>query len=70
MATFNEANQAKLSLKMKLCNYYWYDGSVVMSDGDDYSIVVHSSKMDNTVRKIVPFVHEGVSVKVEVNSRK
>jgi len=65
MATFNEANHARLSLKMTLSRYHWYNGSSVLSKDGDYYVVIHASKLDDGVRKIVPIVHKDVSIKVD-----
>lgn len=69
MATFGEANQAKLSLKMTLSNYAWYQSVAVVSDGDDWCILVHVDKLDTRVRKVVPIVHKGITVKVDADSK-
>lgn len=69
MSTYSEANQAKLSLKMILSNYAWYNSIVVMPDGDDWAIVVSIDSIDNAIRKIVPIVHQNVTVKVDVESK-
>lgn len=66
MATFSEANQARLSLKMKLSQYSWYSSSAVVSETDGYSIVVAVKVLDNRVRKLIPPVIEGVGVKTEM----
>jgi hypothetical protein len=66
MATFSEANQARLSLKMKLSQYSWYSSSAVVTATDGYSITVSVKVLDNRVRKLIPPVIEGVSVKTEV----
>ena len=65
MITFNEAEQARLSIKMLLSNYWWYLDSSAISDGDEYCVLVHSKYVDNEIKKIVPTVHKNVSVKVE-----
>lgn len=66
MVTFFEANQARLSIKMKLSNYSWYNWSVVVAEQDGYSILLNLKKIDNSVRKLVAPVVHGVSVKMEV----
>lgn len=68
MNTFKEANQAKTSLKMNLSNYGWFKGISVGSDnnGASYCVIVSVSHIDNRVRKVIPAVFEGVSVKTEV----
>jgi len=65
MSTFNEASQARSSLKMSLSAYWWYEGSVVLADGDGYSVAVYSKVIDNEVKKLVPNVHKSVSVKLD-----
>jgi hypothetical protein len=67
MSTFRETNQARVALKMKLCNYAWYKGSVICAVSDGWGILVSSRKIDNSVRKVVPPVLDGVSVRVEVD---
>lgn len=65
MSSFNDAAQARLSLKMLLSNYWWYEGSVVISDGDSYSVIIYSQIIDNDIKKLVPTVHKDVSVKLD-----
>jgi hypothetical protein len=67
MATFREANQIRVGLKMKLSNYYWYNSSCVLFDKDDYYIVVHVKRLDNQIRKIIPPVSEGISIITDVD---
>jgi len=69
MGTYAEANQAKLSLKMALSNYAWYHNIVVSPDGDDWCILVSITNLDNSIRKIIPIVHRGFSVKVDVDTQ-
>lgn len=69
MVTFKEAHQARLSLKMKLINHYWYKNSSIIADNDDYIVIITTSKLDNQVRKIVPPLVNGVQIKVEVDSK-
>jgi hypothetical protein len=66
MATFFEANQARMSLKMKLSNFAWYNWSVVISEQDGYSILINVKKIDNSVRKLVAPVVKGVSTRLEL----
>ena len=65
MATFKEANQVRVALKMKLSYFYWYNASGVFSGNGDYHVVVNVKKLDNFVRKQIPPVIDGVVVKVE-----
>lgn len=66
MAMFKDANQVRLQLKMKLSVHSWYVNSRVQTESDGYSIVIGVRQMDNTVRKLVPQVVDGVSVKAEL----
>lgn len=66
MSTFFEANQIRLMLKMKLSQYAWYNSSTVLSVDDGFGVVIGVKQLDNAVRKLVPPVIDGVSVKVEV----
>ncbi len=66
MAIFFEANQVRLSLKMKLSVYSWYSSSAVVTQDDGYSVVIGVKVLNNQVRKLVPPVVNGVSIKTEV----
>lgn len=66
MVTFSEANQARLVIKMKLSQYSWYSSSSVTSEKDGYSVIVGVKTMNNTIRKAIPQVVNGVSIKTEV----
>jgi hypothetical protein len=66
MATFKEANQVRAALKMKLSFFSWYNSSGVNSGDGDYFIVIHVKKLDNFVRKQIPPVIDGVTVKTEL----
>jgi hypothetical protein len=65
MPTFKEANQVRLALKMKLSQYSWYLSSVIVSSQDGYSVIINCKYVDNKVRKLVPPVIDGISVKAE-----
>ena len=65
--TFREANLIRAALKMKMSNYYWYNSSCVLFDQDDYCIVIHVKRLDNQVRKAIPPVFEGISIRTEVD---
>ena len=65
MSTFKEASQVRLSLKMKLSQYSWYISSVVVVDDDGYSVLVVAKHVDNSVRKIISPVINGVGIKTE-----
>ena len=66
MTTFKEANQVRAALKMKLSNYAWYSASGVFTVDADYLIVITVKKIDNQVRKLIPPVIDGVSIKTEL----
>jgi hypothetical protein len=66
MSTFSEANQVRLILKMKLVQYSWYNSSTVLAADDGFCVVIGVKRLDNTVRKLVAPVIDGVSVKAEL----
>jgi hypothetical protein len=66
MSSFYEANQAKLSIKMLLSDYAWFRSSSVENQGDDYIVVVDISRIDNSIRKLIPIVHKDINIKTEV----
>jgi hypothetical protein len=66
MSNFSEANQARLVLKMKLSFYAWYNSSTVIFGDDGYSVVIGVKHLDNQVRKLIPPVLNGISVKTAV----
>jgi hypothetical protein len=63
--TFKEANQVRFSLKMKYSNYHWYCGSGVFASPEEYYIVISVKKVTDKIRKMIPPLVHGVSVKVE-----
>lgn len=66
VATFSQSNQAKLILKMSLSNYAWYNDCLVISDEDEgYSILVGTSHIDDSIRKIIPDRIGNVTVKIK-----
>lgn len=67
MSSFKEANQVKNSLKMTLSNYAWFKSLSINLDDDGYHVVVHVNKIDNSIRKVIAPVQNGVSVKTEVS---
>lgn len=66
MATFKEANQVRIGLKMKLSQFAWYSSSAVVSEKDGYAVVILVNKLDNGVRKLITPVIDGVGVKAEL----
>jgi hypothetical protein len=66
--TFGAANQIRLAIKMKLHHYAWYISSRVAptKGGDDYEIIVNVRKLDDSVRRVISPVVDGVYVRTEV----
>jgi hypothetical protein len=64
MYTFQEANQARIALKMKLCNYYWYNSCDVIPFEDKYYIGVSTKFFTLKVKNKVPSFIKGFQVKV------
>jgi hypothetical protein len=62
MSSFNEANQAKLSLKMKLHFYSFFHSIAVVSEENGYSVMVFVDKITDQVRKTIPNVHMAVDI--------
>ena len=65
MATFMEANRARLELKMKFSNFAWYNSSSIVSETDGYAVLITVERITNQVRKLIPPVVNGVSIKTE-----
>ena len=70
MATFKEANQVRLGLKMKLSHYDWYVSSTVINSNEDYAVLITTKQIDNNVRKIVPTVINSVDIKTEAKVKR
>lgn len=68
MTSFKEANLARISLKIPFSHYSWVKGLAVEADGDGFCVVVYVTHIDNQIRKTIPSVHDGVSIKIEVDS--
>lgn len=66
MASFFEANRVRLSLKMKLSQYCWYNSSTLSVENDGFSVSIGVSKINNHIRKLVPPVVNGVSVRINL----
>jgi len=66
MVTFSDANQVRLSLKMKYSQNAWYRSSRVVPEADGYSVIIGVQYLDNKIRKVISPVVDGVSVKTEV----
>ena len=70
MPNFSEANQVRLGLKMKLSNFAWYNSSHIEAIDDGFSIIVSLKHLDNKIRKIIPPVIDGTSIKIEVEQNR
>lgn len=66
MATLKEANHVRAALKMKLSRFWWYSSSEVTAGKGDYYIVIIVKRLNNFVRKTVPSVIDGVTIKSEL----
>lgn len=66
MSTFYEANQVRLGLKMKLSAYHWYNSIRVSTVSDGFGVIIGVKQVDNTVRKLIPPVVDGISIKTEI----
>ncbi len=66
MSAFTEANQVRLSLKMKLSQYSWYMSSRICTVDDGFGVVIGVSRLDNTTRKLIAPVVNGIAIKVEL----
>lgn len=65
MTTFSEANQAKLSLKMQLHHYAFYDSAaVIIEHNGDFGVMILVRGLNDNIRKIIPTVHMGTSIQV------
>ena len=66
MASYFEANRVRLSLKMKLSQYCWYNSSTLVMQDDGFSVSIGVSKINNQIRKLIPPVINGVSVRTNL----
>lgn len=54
MITFNEANQVKYKLKMKLSNYAWFNSILVSPSENGYDIIVGVNKINSFIKNQIP----------------
>lgn len=66
MNSFQDVNQVRVALKMKLSKYAWYCGSHCSMVKNNLHIKVSVSEINDTVRKIVPKIVNGIEIKLEV----
>jgi hypothetical protein len=69
MGTFKEANQIRLSLKMKFSMYAWYSSSAVTADSDGFAVTIYVHQLHNQVRKTIPQVIDGINIKTELERK-
>jgi hypothetical protein len=67
MATFKEANQVRVELKMRLSNHSWYKSSSIITDNDGYSVLIEVKEINNSVRKAIPPVINNIEIKTEAD---
>lgn len=68
MTTFFEASQVRLAIKMKLINYSWYKSASVVTDDDGFAVLIGVKQLNNSVRKAIPHVFNGVVVRTSLET--
>lgn len=63
---FFAANQARLSLKMKLIDFSWFKESFLSQSPEGYYIIVKVSDITHHVSKHVPTVWKSTYVRLEI----
>lgn len=66
MHTYNEANQVRLILKMKLFSYAWYNSSEVRPHKEGYHVVVLVKEINKKVKRYIPKTINNVSISLEL----
>lgn len=66
MHTYNEANQIRLILKMKLYSYRWYANSEVRPDKEGYRIVILVKEINTKVKRYIPKKINEVNIDLEL----
>ena len=66
MHTYNEANQVRLILKMKLHSYSWYSSSEVRPHKEGYSVAILVSEINKKVKRYVPKHINNVPISLEM----
>ena len=67
MATFKEAEKARISLKMKLSNYSWYKNSLISVSNDGYYVKIVVNSLNDAVKKVIPVIVDSVSIRTELS---
>ena len=65
MLSFHAVNKIRTSLKMKLSNYSWYQGSRIELENNKLIIKISSKYLNKYVRNSVPFKVDGVDIRLE-----
>jgi hypothetical protein len=58
--SFTELNQARLSLKMFLSNYAWFNGTLI-ADG---RLIVYINSSNPKIKEIIPSVYKNAQVHI------
>ena len=66
MATFFQANQVRLAIKMMLSKYAWFAGTLVVPTKEDFLVLVQVHKIDDGIRKVIPVVKDGIEIKTDI----
>jgi hypothetical protein len=66
MATFFEARQICLALKMQLSKYAWFGGTMVLPAKEDFLVVVQVHRIDDGIRKVIPVVKDGIEIRTDL----
>lgn len=65
MQSFHSVSRIRTSLKMKLSNYSWYQGSRIDISNSQFSIKISVKYINNQVKQVVPSKIDGVEIKLE-----
>ena len=68
VATFSQSNQARLILKMALSNYSWYNDCFVIFDNVGYYVLVGTSRLNDSIKKLIPQKVGNVIVKIKADT--
>lgn len=66
MLTYNEANQCRLSLKMKLFSYSWYSSSEVRPHREGWAVAILVKQINKKVKRYIPKKIKDISISIEL----
>jgi hypothetical protein len=66
MHTYNEANQVRLILKMKLYSYSWYNNSEVRPHKEGYSVAIIVREINKKVKRYIPKHINNIPINLEL----